>query len=86
MKKVQDTCRCKAYKFPHRLGSGKCWGNHDGPFCECCGQPCKPVLSDVGIGHYEYWGQKCVDKQMVYTSDCCGSSVFVDVNLTTLYQ
>lgn len=24
MKKFQITCRCSAYKFPHRLSSGKC--------------------------------------------------------------
>lgn len=26
-KKFQITCRCTAYKFPHRLGSGKCSGD-----------------------------------------------------------
>ena len=25
--KQQITCRCSAYKFPHRLGGGKCSGN-----------------------------------------------------------
>ena len=26
----QETCTCSAYKFPHRLGSGRCQ-NHGGP-------------------------------------------------------
>lgn len=37
----QTTCLCRAYEWPHRLGSGKCWGlstsNH---FCGSCGKPC----------------------------------------------
>lgn len=31
MKKFQITCRCSAYKFPHRLSSGKCNGSQ---WCE----------------------------------------------------
>lgn len=28
MARAEYTCRCKAYKFPHRFGSGKCNGYH----------------------------------------------------------
>jgi len=43
-KRHQITCICGAYKFPHRLGGGKCDGNNwvksykelDGRNCEFC--------------------------------------------------
>jgi len=28
-KRVQETCRCEAYSFPHRLYGGKCSGSDD---------------------------------------------------------
>lgn len=33
-------CKCKAYKWPHRLGGGTCFANTEPPFCGNCGQPC----------------------------------------------
>lgn len=82
----QDTCRCKAYKFPHRLGSGKCVGDESGPFCGHCGMPCCATAVDNGIGAYEYWGQKGVHKQIDIESDCCNASVFENANLTINYE
>ena len=81
-----DICRCKLYNFPHRLGGGMCVGNLPGPFCEDCGQPCRAKLIDVGIGAYEYWGDKSVDSNKVWASDCCEASVFQDAELTEYWE
>ena len=35
----QTTCLCRAYQWPHRLGSGKCWGLRKALFCGECGRP-----------------------------------------------
>ena len=50
-----NTCNCKAYSFPHRLGSGKCNNTSlSGPLCGSCGCSCTPRVVDNGIGSYEY--------------------------------
>ena len=52
-KRKQDTCYCDAYRFPHRLGGGKCENvDIDGPFCTSCGSSCEVVQGDDGIGPY----------------------------------
>jgi fructosamine-3-kinase len=38
--------------------------------CCGCGQECKVVRVDFGIGPYEYWGRREVDVQMRDVSDC----------------
>ena len=45
--------------------------NGDEAVCGCCGEDCLPMLEDVGIGDYEFWGAKCRDKRMEWVSDCC---------------
>lgn len=80
------TCTCKAYKFPHRELSGKCFAKEDGPFCGACGKPCKAITVDEGIGAYEYWGQKGVDTCIVTSSDCCEADVFSDASLQVNYE
>jgi len=39
--------------------------------CTECGEECNVILADFGIGSYEYWGAKSVDKQIEAVSDCC---------------
>lgn len=39
--------------------------------CDACGEPCNGKWHDFGIGPYEFWGQKCNDKQPAWVSDCC---------------
>jgi len=47
----------------------------DEDYCDNCSQPCNGTLVDLGIGAYEYWGQKGVDTNVQYVSECCESSV-----------
>ena len=42
--------------------------------CLACGDVCKVVQIDVGIGQYEFWGYRSVDVQIVNVSDCCEST------------
>lgn len=39
--------------------------------CTECGQPCKVLTVDFGIGQYEYWGSVETDVQMRDVSHCC---------------
>ena len=43
--------------------------------CPHCEKECSPKQIDIGIGFYEYWGQKCVDTQLIWVSDCCEEEV-----------
>ncbi len=80
-RRVQETCSCAAYRFPHRAGSGTCRGDQPGPFCGSCGEPCDVTSVDFGIGAYEYWGSKGVDRNVQTVSDCCEATVFKDAAL-----
>lgn len=40
-------------------------------YCTSCGKPCRVILIDTGIGAYEFWGDKCVDKRIEAVSACC---------------
>lgn len=44
-------------------------------WCEACGEECRPVIEDHGIGPYEFWGDRGVDRRLVEVSPCCGASV-----------
>lgn len=77
-----EPCRCKAYPFPHREFSGKCFADSWGPYCGDCGRPCNTTTVDEGIGAYEYWGQKGVDVRLATVSTCCEAPVFSDAALT----
>lgn len=48
--------------------------------CRNCGKPCRAILVDMGIGPYEFWGARGVDKRMVPVSPCCEEDV-VEVQL-----
>ena len=39
--------------------------------CTACEKPCDGIWADMGIGPYEFWGQKCVDTDNQFVSECC---------------
>ena len=41
------------------------------PTCSECGNPCDAIVIDDGIGPYEYFGMKGVDRRPALVSDCC---------------
>jgi len=40
--------------------------------CPACGQPCRPVECEDGIGPYEAWGRPGIDTHNFIGSHCCG--------------
>ncbi len=86
LKRFQDTCRCQAYKFPHRMGGGSCPGWDNPPYCGACGQPCNIVHCDSGIGQYEFWGSKGFDSHPYLGSDCCNAELYTTPELRELYD
>lgn len=74
-------CRCRAYKFPHRETSGKCFANESGPFCGECGKPAEAYECDSGVGWTEYWGCKSFDSRIEVLSKCCDAALFSDPEL-----
>lgn len=81
-----ETCRCKAYPFPHREKGGKCHARDHGPYCGHCGEPAEPVPIDFGIGHYEAWGAAGCDRNVQTVSRCCEATLYSDASLTIEYQ
>jgi len=53
--------------------------HHDSPhysgYCRDCGKYVQTVTEDHGIGAYEFWGARGVDKQLVEVCPECGGSV-----------
>jgi hypothetical protein len=82
----RETCTCKSYAFPHRLGGGKCRGDEAGPFCGCCGEPCEAENMDFGYGPLEAWGQRFTHRDVHLASTCCEAEVFADAALTKPYD
>lgn len=71
-KRNQETCRCPAYEFPHRKGSGRCHVKFlDEPICSCCLENCEVIRVDYGIGPYEFWGHRRVHHDWGAGSACC---------------
>lgn len=70
-KRHNEVCYCSAYKFPHRMGGGKCTASPNDDLCSACGLPATDAFMDFGIGAYEYWGAKGVDRDVQYVSTCC---------------
>ena len=70
-----DTCNCRTYQFPHRIGSGACNRKYpDEPYCEECG--CHEyVWEDQGVGFYEFWGEKGYDSYEVRVCAMCGGAI-----------
>lgn len=55
--------------------------------CTNCGQACKAVIIDFGIGTYEFWGSREVDIQESAVSPCCEAPVTLnDGSLITVKQ
>lgn len=82
---MTNNCYCYAYKFPHRLHSGRCKNTSlIGPFCGFCRKACDANIIDTGIGGYEYWGNKGFDKRLELVSLCCGAEIFYDQFLTKI--
>lgn len=44
-------------------------------WCAHCNKECIGVAVDNGIGAYEYWGSKGVDKRIDIESNCCNAQV-----------
>jgi len=44
-------------------------------YCTECGELCNAKDVDFGIGAYEYWGQRCVDRNIQTVSDCCEAEI-----------
>lgn len=63
--KPQTTCNCRAYDWPHRLGSGHCWGLQQGPFCGDCGRPAQIHQHSAAAGGHS-------------TSACCNAPLYHD--------
>jgi hypothetical protein len=55
-------------------------------YCGECGKPAGEEKTDLGIGPYEFWGQKCVDTQIAWVSDCCEGSLFENPELTVEHE
>lgn len=74
--KLNSTCHCAAYPFPHRAGGGKCTATEDGQhLCARCRLPAVAVQVDFGIGAYEYWGSQGYDSRPEIVSDCCNADL-----------
>ncbi len=44
-------------------------------WCMACGQECRSVEVDFGIGPYEFWGFRGVDRDVRLVSNCCEHEV-----------
>lgn len=69
------TCHCSSYRFPHRMGGGKCNAWHGDELCSACGQPASAITVDFGIGAYEFWGSKGFHRDVQVVSDCCEAAL-----------
>lgn len=67
---AEPPCRCLAYPFPHRRGSGKCYDDGMGKFCASCGRGCDIYRPEP-------------DSE--YLSKCCHSDVYSDPELLSPY-
>lgn len=47
----------------------------DTTYCSECLEPCYGEWVDFGIGPYEFWGQRSVDRQLAFVSECCEAGV-----------
>lgn len=68
---MNRTCFCAAYRFPHRMGSGKCEAHRGDPLCEACGHPANAMRMDYGVGSYEYGSIRGFHRDVRAVSDCC---------------
>jgi len=53
-----------------------------GKWCGSCKEECDALVVDMGIGHYEFWGQRGHDSKECYVSDCCEGTVYDDFECT----
>ena len=72
---MSDTCTCRAYRFPHRLGGGACKRRDpDAPYCEECGAH-DFTWEDQGYGFFEYCGERGFDEHWVKVCTWCGGAI-----------
>ncbi len=45
-------------------------------WCGSCKEECDLHIVNEGIGHYEFWGQRCNDVSWAAESDCCSAAVY----------
>ena len=50
-------------------------GPPDEGYCICCGVITVPKWQDIGIGPYEFWGDRGVDVDWQLVSPCCSSDM-----------
>lgn len=76
-KRLQTTCYCFAYSFPHQIGGGRCSNaSMQPPFCLVCGHgEVDYHIEDTGAGKLECHGQTFIDKQPTAISNCCQAEV-----------
>ena len=43
--------------------------------CDCCGQPATLARVDIGIGPYEFWGQRGFHSDVRTLTPCCESTL-----------
>ena len=44
-------------------------------WCSDCHEPCVSKPCDTGIGPYEYWGKRCLDRHIELLSSCCHADI-----------
>lgn len=44
-------------------------------YCSACHEECVGIQVDFGIGPYEYWGCKGVDRDVHWMSMCCEEEI-----------
>ena len=54
--------------------------------CPHCGEKVSGKWIDEGIGAYEYWGQMCNDKQMVFVCEECDGELEPDESYWSYLQ
>lgn len=46
--------------------------------CSACGEDCRIVEVDYGVGRFEYWGATGWDSQIARVSNCCETETIDD--------
>lgn len=77
---MKPVCFCSAYRFPHRMGSGKCTTHPSDQLCDGCGQPAEEVEVDYGIGAYEYWGSRGFHRDVRTVTRCCEAAAIANTH------
>lgn len=79
----RETCRCRAYSFPHRTGKGHCRALLAGPFCGECGN--EATYSTRRREPEEFVGGLSTSRH-IHRSTCCGAPLFADCELKVSFS